>query len=594
MSNLKTTSLVCIAILLSLSAFASAADPFRAFQIYGTGGAAAGPIAIADVNGDGKPDLLVGNIGTVNSLGSVGVLLGNGDGTFQPVKTYPVDGYNVLSLAVVDINKDGHPDVLVAQQAGVSILLGNGDGTFRVPTILPVPNLWTLAVADVNGDGNPDLVLAIGCGYPCVSPGTGVLLGKGDGTFGTLQRFSSYLVPFYVTAADVNHDGKLDLLIYGVALSSGDVKDRVGAFLGDGTGSFVWVNGFEGDGFGETALVPMAVADVNLDGNVDVITANDCVNNQCVQGDLGIFLGRGDGTLAPVIRIANTGGWRGGAVAVADINRDGVPDLLVSNMCNNFSECDYPTLGLLLGKGDGTFLPATGYNTGGVAGTYGQIAVADVNGDGTSDVFVTGGSGVTTGGGTVSVFLSLFDTTTSLTTSQNHTIYGQSVTLTATLATNGPAPPTGSVTFLAGKTQVGAAVLVGNTAILQDKVLPAGNLTITATYRGDTLSARSTSTALSQAVDKATTATTIESSLNPSTHGQTVKFTAAVTSPTVKVTGTVTFTAGSTTLGTVTLAGGKATISTTTLPVGSTKITAAYNGTTNITGSSVSLTQVVQ
>lgn len=588
MLTAKTAILSCFTILLSISAFASPADPFRPFQIYGTGSNSAGPVAVADVNGDGKPDLLVGNIGSATSNGSLGVLLGNGDGTFQAVKTYTVGGYNVASLAVVDINKDGRPDVLVAQQAGVSILLGNGDGTFRAPKILPIANLKTLTVADVNGDGNPDLLLAIGCGYPCEGPGVGVLLGNGNGTFGTLQKFSSYLIPFYIIAGDVNNDGKLDVLIY-----ENTVPSYVGVFLGDGKGGFQFQNSYAAGGFGETAQVPMAVADLNMDGNLDVITANDCVSLDCPHGNLGVLLGTGSGGFDTVQRITSTGGWRGGAVAVADINRDGVPDLLVSNPCNNFSLCDYPTVGVLLGKGDGTFLPAQGYNTGGAAFGYGQIAVADVNGDGTPDVFVTvGADGISSGGGTVSVLLSLFDTTTSLAISQAHTIYGQPVTLTATVGTNGPVAPTGSVVFLAGKTQVGVVALTGNTAAIT-KALPAGNLTISATYRGDTLSVKSTSTSLSETVDKATTASTVQSSLNPSTQGQAVTFTAAVTSLTAKVTGTVTFRAGSTVLGTVAVSAGKAHISTTALPAGSTRITATYNGTTNITGSNSSLTQVV-
>lgn len=588
MSRPKTALLICVSVLLSLSAFASTADPFRPFQVYSTGSNAAGPVAVADVNGDGKPDLLVGNIGTATAQGSVGVLLGNGDGTFQAVKTYPVGGYGVQSLVVLDINKDGRPDVIVAQQAGVSILLGKGDGSFGAPSTIPIAFLHSLAVADVNSDGNPDLLLAIGCGVDCVSPGAGVLLGKGDGTFGTLQKFSSpFFNLFYITAADVNNDGKIDLVIY-----DNTVPGVVVVFLGDGNGGFVYTNWFAAGGVGEFSQVPLAVADVNQDGNLDLITANSCINLLCPGGTLNVLLGRGDGTFEVAKRLGSTGGWRGGAVAVADINRDGVPDLLVANQCNNFSLCDDATVGLLLGKGDGTFLPAHGYNSGAVPFGYGQIAVADVNGDGTPDVFVTVGGGVNSGGGTVSVLLSLFDTDTSLTTNQAHTVYGQPVTLTATVGTNGPVPPTGSVQFMAGKIQVGLVTLSGNTATLV-KALPAGDLTVTANYRGDTLSATSVSTPLSQTVDKATTTASVQSSLNPSAQGQAVKFTAVVASPTTKVMGTVTFTAGSTTLGTVAVSGGKASLSTTTLPAGSSKITATYNGTTNIDGSSASVTQVV-
>jgi hypothetical protein len=141
---------------------------------------------------------------------------------------------------------------------------------------------------------------------------------------------------------------------------------------------------------------------------------------------------------------------------------------------------------------------------------------------------------------------------------------------------------------------VGSATVTGNVAALTTTHLPAGALSLAARYTGDELSAKSTSTPISQAVTQATTVTAIQSSLNPSVQGQLVEFTATVTSPTAKVTGTVTFTAGTTTLGTVALGGkGKARFATTTLPHGRKKITATYNGTNNISGSAASLTQTV-
>jgi hypothetical protein len=123
--------------------------------------------------------------------------------------------------------------------------------------------------------------------------------------------------------------------------------------------------------------------------------------------------------------------------------------------------------------------------------------------------------------------------------------------------------------------------------------LPAGTLSITATYNGDASSAVSTSATLSEIVNLATTTTTVVSSRNPSTFGQSVRFTATVASATVTPTGTVTFSSGATVLGTVTLAGGKASLVTTTLLRGTNTITATYNGTVNITGSSGTVAQVV-
>jgi hypothetical protein len=576
---------ICFSLLLSQFALAGDSNRFRPVQNYNAGSNAAGPVVVADVNGDGKPDLLVGNIGDSSSEGSIGVLLGNGDGTFQPVTTYPTGGHDVSSFVVADVDGDAHPDLLVGQDDGVAVLFGNGDGTFRAPVKYLVDGGVTgVALADVNGDGKADLVVAV------VRAEAGVLLGNGDGTFGPVTIIHAFnLNPRSIVVADVNHDGKPDILTYNFS-----IPGTLIVLLGDGTGAFQvdWTDLYDGGGVtnSEGAL---AVADVNGDGNLDVIVANDCLNIDCPYGDFGVLLGKGDGHFQHVKRFSGTGGWRGDAIAIADINRDGIPDLLIANPCNNEISCDHRTVGLLLGKGDGTFFPATSYSSGGAPASADRIAVMDVNGDGTADVFVTAGLGTTGGAGTVSVLLSLFDTTTNLTSSRSQSIYGQPVTLKATVQSNGPVAPTGTVLFLNGKASLPIATINKSVATLTTSLLPVGTLSLTATYRGDELSARSTSTAVSHIVTKATTVTAIQSSLNPSVQGQLVKFTATVTSPTAKPTGTVTFMAGTTTLGTVALGGGKATLTTGTLPHGQTKITAVYAGTANISGSSASLTQTV-
>lgn len=177
-----------------------------------------------------------------------------------------------------------------------------------------------------------------------------------------------------------------------------------------------------------------------------------------------------------------------------------------------------------------------------------------------------------------------YPTSTALASSLNPSTYGQAVTLTATVSSAGPTP-TGTVMFKNGSTSLGSATLSGGVAKITKSTLPSGTLTITASYSGDTVSAKSTSPALTQVVNQATSTTTIVSSVNPSKVGQTVKFTATVTSPTTTPTGTVTFMDGSTELGTGTLAKGKASYSTSTLSAGSHNITAVYGGTANISGS---------
>ena len=187
-----------------------------------------------------------------------------------------------------------------------------------------------------------------------------------------------------------------------------------------------------------------------------------------------------------------------------------------------------------------------------------------------------------------------YPTSTGLTSSLNPSIYGQAVTLTATVTSAGPNAPTGSVTFKNSSTSLATVTLSSGVATLTRTNLPAGTLSITATYNGDAESAASTSPALSQVINQATTITTIASSKNPSTFGQTVKFTATVSSPTVTPNGTATFFDGSTMLGSATLSGGKASFSTSTLSSGSHRVTAVYNGTANTAGSSSPvLTQVV-
>jgi len=140
-------------------------------------------VAVADVNGDGHPDLVVANgclTSTNCTYSGVSVLLGNGDGTFQTAVTYTTGQSDATSIAVGDFNGDGHPDIVVANDSGLSVLLVKGDGTFHSAVIYSsggsLPS--SVAIGDVNGDGHPDLVVANWASHT-----VGVLLGKGAGTF---------------------------------------------------------------------------------------------------------------------------------------------------------------------------------------------------------------------------------------------------------------------------------------------------------------------------------------------------------------------------------------------------------------------------
>jgi len=185
-------------------------------------------------------------------------------------------------------------------------------------------------------------------------------------------------------------------------------------------------------------------------------------------------------------------------------------------------------------------------------------------------------------------------TATTLVSSLNPSIYGQSVTWTATVTTSGSAPPTGNVKFTWSGYSIGSATLnASGVATLTRSKLSADTYPLTAVYVGDASNLGSTSAELNQVVTEATSSATLSSAPNPSTLAQAVTFTATITSPTVTPTGPVTFRVGNTVLGTAQLSGGKAKFTTSTLAVGATRVTAIYYGDSNIAKSSASVTQTV-
>jgi hypothetical protein len=190
-------------------------------------------------------------------------------------------------------------------------------------------------------------------------------------------------------------------------------------------------------------------------------------------------------------------------------------------------------------------------------------------------------------------------TAITLASSLNPSIYGQKVTFTAGVTTSGPVPPTGTVAFrwtlFARTYTVGYATLNSSgIATFTRSNLNADPYPLTAVYRGDANNLASTSAVVNQTVTQTASSATITSSLNPSTQGQSVTFTAKITSPTVLPTGPVTFRAGTTVLGTAQLSGGKATLTVSSLAVGSIRVTVTYYGDSNIARSSASVTQIVQ
>jgi FG-GAP-like repeat len=341
-------------------------------------------VAVADLNGDGKLDLAVPNFGSNPDPGNtVTVLIGSGKGTFTSGGTVTV-GSKPTSIAVGDFDGDGHPDLATvsASPDRLTVNLNNGDGTFPAGNTYPTAGSpGTVVVGDFNHDQVADV--AVGCAS---NAGVSVLLGnvgasgKGDGTFGAFTNFPEYGNGVAdLVVADMNGDGNPDLVS-----ANGQIANNVGVMLANPDGSF---------GFGPAALFTanqspqgVAVGDFNRDGRPDVAAAGTefLVGAATENGCVAVLLGNGDGTLAASRQLHV--GINPSATVVADFTGDNVPDLAVA-----FNDVQFSGVSIFPGLGAGAF--GDGLRTVPVAGPTG-LATADFNGDGKPDLAVGTNTGV--------------------------------------------------------------------------------------------------------------------------------------------------------------------------------------------------------
>lgn len=274
-------------------------------------------VATGDFNGDGQADIAV-----AQQYGkTINVILSNGDGTFQPAVNYLV-GARPVALAVADLNRDGKLDLIVAQQSArlphqsldtIGVLLGNGDGTFQPDIFYPAGRHPVAVIAgDFNGDSKPDVAVAnYGGNLPASLV---VLLGLGDGSFQIPGISETRLVttPSGIAAGDFNEDGKLD-----IAMSCRGGRAPVSVRLGKRNGTFRAPIVLDPRTFAQT----VAVGDLNGDGNLDVVSSN--------YGGyyLSVFLGNGNGTFQADRKYPSK--ILALSVAIGDFDGDGKPDLAV-------------------------------------------------------------------------------------------------------------------------------------------------------------------------------------------------------------------------------------------------------------------------
>lgn len=328
-------------------------------------------IAVGDVNRDGKADLVTIDRG--NSV--IKVFLNDGRGNFPAanMRFYQCGTTTATQPTLVDLNRDGALDIVVPQLSGgsVGVFLNNGNGTFqnRVGyTCGTAVNQVT--VGDFNRDGSTDIALAeyTSTGYDSVR----VLLNNGNGTFrqGSLYRLTNQFQNDFnvvsITAGDVNSDGKLD-----VAVNIADQR-TIAILYGNGDGSF---RAGTSVSVTDARLQDIRLVDINSDGKVDLLFAKASLNKMSV--------GLGNGAGGFTFRDYNVGGTPV-SFEVADINRDGVLDIITSNQSGD-------SVTLLRGQRGGTFDGGTSYATGPSSNVRIQparIAVGDFNGDGQLDVAV--------------------------------------------------------------------------------------------------------------------------------------------------------------------------------------------------------------
>jgi predicted nucleotidyltransferase len=331
---------------------------------YSTGGGSSPhAIAVGDFNNDRRLDIVVAN----NLDHNFGIFYGNGDGTFSSQKIYPLgDKCLPVAVAVGDFNRDSLLDLVVVDNANceVYVFLGRGDGNFSDPTLYYTGyGSWpsSTVVGDLNNDNRLDIVVG-----NFQTDTVGILFGNGDGTF--LQQTTHQTISAAglssVALGDFNNDSCLDIAICNIRLNN------VGILFGNGNGTFSYQTIYETSNGAEQASV--AVADFDNDGRLDIVVANQGLDN------LVVSFGNGNGSFSDQVTLLTGTGSQPLFVAVGDFNNDGKPDIVAANSQLN-------NVGVFLGYVNRIFFSQTTYSTGYNALTT-VVVAADFNNDSRLDI----------------------------------------------------------------------------------------------------------------------------------------------------------------------------------------------------------------
>jgi len=328
-------------------------------------------VAVADLNGDGRPD-----IATVS--GSLTLLFGSDSGQFAGRVDYPLPAWGG-HVDAGDLDGDGDIDLMVTTSSSALAFFNPGNGVFGNPTacLALVYDFHSSVLADLNGDHVLDLAVT------SQSPDSlYVLLGRGNGTFDNPVEYSAGNIPIDLTAGDLDGDGRQDLVVVN---SLGIVaptllgehapmsEPTISVLLNSGQGTFGSPEGYDPSLF----AVAVAVGDFTGDGIPDLVETDSY--QECACGLIYVLPGKGDGTFGAAIG-GNISASYPAHVAVADLNADGKLDLAIGE---NYSYLPYDYVIIALGKGDGTFTFQEESHVGLGASS---VALSDVNGDGKLDL----------------------------------------------------------------------------------------------------------------------------------------------------------------------------------------------------------------
>lgn len=325
-------------------------------------GLAPASIVSGDFNRDGHPDMAVANNGS-----SISILLGSGTGGFVPTNNPPVIPNGAPNkMATGDFNLDGKLDIVSVDQlsGSINILLGDGNGGFTLAgaPLSVADTAYAVGVADINLDGKPDLALA---GQSKVT----ILLGNGSGGFtqaGPPIHTGSLAIS--LAMADFNRDGKIDLAV-GNAFST-----DITILLGNGSGGFTQPN----PSFSVGIPRSIAISDFNQDGSPDLVVAADSNSDNIL-----VFLGNGNGGFGPEANSPYTVGAFPYSVVAGDFNLDGRPDIAGASTNTG-------NVAILLAKPEGGFNNVTAIGGGDQPAA---MVVNDFNQDGRPDLAIANKGG---------------------------------------------------------------------------------------------------------------------------------------------------------------------------------------------------------